>query len=77
LWAARDAAMVRADRIGRMIISKVMRKIQFVTIAIGVELRPQVFGCLFLLALFVGLRFVIVFIEVLNEQSYDFRLVLR
>jgi hypothetical protein len=40
-------------------------------------LRPQVFGCLFLLALFVGLRFVIVFIEVLNEQSYDFRLVLR
>ena len=78
------AVMMRADPNAMIMttLSTFMRKIQEVTTATGAALRPQfVYGSLclllFLLVFLVGIHFVITFIEVLNEQSYDFRLVLR
>jgi hypothetical protein len=75
--------MMRADPNARIMttLTTFMRKIQEVTTATGAALRSQVYGSLFLLAFLlaflVGIHFVIIFIEVLNEQSYDFRLVLK
>jgi hypothetical protein len=75
--------MMWADPNGRITtaLTTFMGKFQEVTTATGAALRPQVYSSLFLLAfllaVLVGIHFVIVFIEVLNEQSYDFRLVLR
>lgn len=77
------AAMMRADPNARIMttLTTLMGKFQEVATATGAALRSQGYGSLFLLpsllAFLVGIRFVIVFIEVLNEQSYDFRLVFR
>lgn len=82
-FAGIGAATMRADPNGSITtaLTTSMRKIQEVTTATGAALRSQVYGSLFLLsfllAFLVGIHFVIIFIEVLNEQSYDFRLVLR